>query len=366
MIEIELVKRDKCSGCTACANVCPKNCIKMLPDDEGFLYPKIDSLVCTECGLCQKVCPVDKIEKHLPLSTYALKSKNDEIRLKSTSGAVFETLSKYVLNNGGVVFGCKFNEDLIAEHDYIEYYEGLDAFRGAKYVQSRLNNSFKNVKSFLEQGRWVLFSGTPCQIAGLDFYLNKEYDKLIKCDLVCHSVPSPNALKAYIKEIEETNNKKVSKIWFRNKELNGWTKSNLKIIFEDDTVYKEPLVNTAFMQGFNRGLYNRPSCANCSYKDFKNVSDITIADYWGIEKVAEDFADNIGVSLVFINSLKGRKIFEEIKENLVFIETKIEESVLENPYIITSSLPHKNRSEFFKRIDSERFSDLVMSLLKEE
>lgn len=362
-MKLELIKKEKCSGCTACANVCPNNCIKMISDNEGFLYPQIDTSKCIECGLCENVCPIDKAEKHLPINTYALKNKNADIRLKSTSGAMFTVLVEYVLNKGGVVFGCKFNKDLIAEHDYIDEYDGLDEFRGAKYVQSRLDDSFKKVKEFLQQDRYVLFTGTPCQIAGLNSYLGKEYEKLIKCDLVCHSVPSPKALSAYINEIEKQNNKKATKIWFRNKELNGWTKSNIKVEFKDGTIYKEPLVNTAFMQGFNRGLYNRPSCADCSYKDFKGSADITIADYWGIEKVDEDFADNIGVSLVFINNEKGKNIFDAVKENLDFIETKIESSVLENPYIITSSKAHKNRKEFFSKVDTEEFSDLVNKLL---
>ena len=303
------------------------------------------------------------MEKHNPLSVYAVKNKDDEARTKSTSGAMFTAISNYVLRNKGVVFGCKFDENLRAIHDFAENLEEMKKFRGAKYIQSILSDSFKKIKQFLNDGRLVLFTGTPCQVAGLSSYLGKEYENLIKCDLVCHSVPSSKALNAYIQELEGKNGSKVIEVCFREKKLEGWKRSNLKVEFEDGQIYREILKENVFMRGFNNGLFNRPSCADCSYKDFKGCSDITIADYWGIEKVAEDFADNLGVSLVFVNSKIGGKLFDDVKIDLEYIETKVEDSILKNPYIVTSSPAHKNRKEFFENVDSEVFSDLVKKLL---
>lgn len=364
MIQLELIDRTKCSGCTACANICPKKCINMVADNEGFLYPEIIDSICVDCGLCRKVCPIGKMEKHNPFSVYAVKNKDDEARLKSTSGAVFTAISNYVFENNGVVCGCKFDENLQAVHDFAENFEEMKAFRGAKYIQSILSDTFKKVKQFLLEGRLVLFTGTPCQVAGLSAYLGKEYENLIKCDLVCHSVPSPKALEAYKKELEEKYSSKVKEVYFREKKLDGWKKSNLKVEFEDGQVYREILKENVFMKGFNNGLFNRLSCSNCSYKDFRGCSDITIADYWGIEKIAEEFADNLGVSLVFINNKIGEELFDRIKDNLTYIETKVEDSVVKNPYIVVPSPAHKSRKEFFENIDSEVFSDLVTKLLQ--
>jgi len=361
---VELIDKEKCSGCTACANICPRKCINMVADNEGFLYPQIIDTVCVDCGLCRKVCPIGKSEKHNPFSVYAVKNKDDDARLNSTSGAMFTLLSDYILERNGVVFGCKLDENLQAVHDFAETKEGIKVFRGAKYIQSILDDTFKKVKKFLLDGRYVLFTGTPCQVAGLSAYLGKEYDNLIKCDLVCHSVPSPKALEAYINELEKEKKSKAIEICFREKILEGWKRSNLRVNFENGEVYREVLKENVFMKGFNNGLFNRTSCANCSYKDFKGSSDITIADYWGIEKVSEEFADNLGVSLVFVNTKNGEKLFEKIKEKLNYIETTIEDAVLKNPYIVTSSPKHENRKNFFDNIDKNDFSDLVMNLLK--
>lgn len=360
---MELINRTECSGCTACANICPQKCINMEADNEGFLYPQIIDFMCSDCGLCREVCPIGKIEKHSPFYVYAVKNKDNETKLKSTSGAMFTAISDFVFANKGVVFGCKFDEELNAVHDFAETKEELHVFRGTKYVQSILADTFRKVEEFLIAEKMVLFTGTPCQVAGLSAYLGKEYDNLIKCDLVCQSVPSPKAVQAFVKELEGKNNSKVRNLYFREKKLDGWTKSNLRVDFENGHIHRESLYGNVFMKGFNKGLFSRPSCANCSYKDFKGNSDITIADYWGIEKVAQDFADNLGVSLVFINTEKGVDIFSKINSKLNYIETKVDESILENPHVVVPSAVHKNRNEFFKNIDSEKFSDLVKKLV---
>lgn len=361
---MKLVEKNKCSGCTACMNICPKKCIKMVPDDEGFLYPKIDEKLCIDCGLCIKTCPVAKINlKNELVKAYAVKNKDDDARLNSTSGAVFTAISKYVFNNNGVVVGCKFDDKFHAVHDFAENLKEMETFRGAKYVQSILEDIFKKTKDFLDSGRLVLFTGTPCQIAGLSSYLNKEYTNLIKCDLVCHSVPSPKALRAYMDELEDKNSSKITNLVLREKQLNGWSTSNIKVEFENKEIYRELLKDTSFMQGFNKGLFNRPSCANCVYKNFSGSADITIGDYWGIEIKNSKFADNLGVSLVFVNNNRGEEIFNKIKDNIEYIETPVSEATVKNPYVVTSSPAHKNRDEFFSSMNEEKFSDLVLRLL---
>jgi len=362
-LAMNIAGKSKCSGCSACANICPVDCIKMLPDEEGFLYPEIEIEKCINCGACKEICPSGKTKKHAPLASYAVKNKEDETRLASTSGGIFTAISKYVFENDGVVVGCKFNENLQAVHDFAANFEEAKAFRGAKYVQSILGDTFQKVKALLEKEKLVLFTGTPCQVVGLAAYLGKDYENLITCDLVCHSVPSEKALKAYIKELEDKHSSKVKEFYLREKALIGWQTSNLKAVFENGEVYREVLRDSAFMKGFNLGLYNRPSCANCSYKEFKGASDITIGDYWGIELKHEEFADPLGVSLVFINNEKGEILFEQMKENLEFIETPLEETYVKNPYIVASSAAHRNREKFFEKIASRKFSELVEELL---
>lgn len=360
---MNFIDKNKCSGCTACMNICPKNCIKMQPDKEGFLYPEADAKLCVECGMCQKVCPIDKTLRHEPNSVYAAKNKDNDARLNSTSGAIFTAISKYVFSKNGIVVGCKFNEKFEAVHDFATNLKEMESFRGAKYVQSILDDTFKKVKTYLKNEKIVLFTGTPCQVAGLTSYLGCQYENLITCDLVCHSVPSSIALKAYINELESDNSSKIKSFLLREKSLKGWQTSNLKVEFENGEVYKELLKNTTFMKGFNKGLFNRPSCANCSYKDFRGTSDITIGDYWGIELKDRNFMDNLGVSLVLVNSEKGKEIFNQIEGELEYINTEIKDAVLKNPYVVTSSPAHKNRGVFFEEVGQQKFSALVEKLL---
>ena len=239
---INIIDKKNCCGCNACVQHCPKSCITMQEDGEGFLYPIVDQEVCIDCGLCQKVCPVlNQGEERKPLQVYAANNPNEEVRMQSSSGGVFTLLAETIIQEGGVVFGVRFNDDWEVIHDYTETKEGLAAFRGSKYVQSRIGESYCQVERFLKKGRKVLFTGTPCQIAGLNLFLRKEYDNLLTVDFICHGVPSPGVWKSYLEElIALKGNQKnsvlshskpiilysirdISRIEFRNKRL-GWKK----------------------------------------------------------------------------------------------------------------------------------------------
>ena len=202
---IDFFNKSYCCGCEACVQCCPKRCISMHEDKEGFLYPKVDKEACIDCGLCEKVCPIiHQAEPTEPLSSYIAINPNEEIRLHSSSGGIFTLLAEQVIAEGGVVFGARFDENWDVVHAWTDTIEGLAPFRGSKYVQSRIGNTYKETKDFLQQGRKVLYSGTPCQIAGLKKYLRKEYDNLLTVDFICHGVPSPGVWRRYLSELRES------------------------------------------------------------------------------------------------------------------------------------------------------------------
>lgn len=322
---IKIDSKEKCCGCWACVQRCPKHCITMVEDDEGFLYPKVDSSLCIDCSLCEKVCPViNQGEPRIPDVVYAAKNLNEEIRMASSSGGIFTLLAEEVIAKGGVVFGARFNEEWDVVHDYTETIEGLSAFRGSKYVQSRVGKCYSQVEEFLKKGRKVLFSGTPCQIAGLKRFLRKEYDNLLTVDFICHGVPSPGIWREYLKEettrqcggkntvlshpVLNGRDARIESISFRNKSL-GWKKFSFALTFsvsdghgeKNSVLLSEPLNKNIFLRGFLADLYLRPSCYACPSKSFKSGSDITIGDFWGVQHVMPEIDDDKGVSVVMVN-----------------------------------------------------------------
>lgn len=327
-------KRD-CCGCNSCVQRCPKSCIRMREDDEGFLYPEVDESVCIDCGLCEKVCPViHQARENRPIVVCAAKNKSEEIRYQSSSGGVFTALANEIIREGGVVFGAGFDENWEVKHDCTETVEGLSAFRGSKYVQSRIGDSFKKAEQFLKIGRTVLFSGTPCQIAGLKRFLRKEYDNLLTVDFICHGVPSPGVWREYLKEetirLYDRKNRFLSHpyqkeevciegISFRDKRLGRKKFSfTLHVSVADrhgdkkSFLLSEPLDKNIFMRGFLADLYLRPSCYACPSKTFKSGSDITIGDFWGVQHVMPMIDDDKGVSVVMLNAIKGETYFRKI------------------------------------------------------
>ena len=341
---ININNKKDCCGCHACSNACPKQCITMQADKEGFLYPIVDKETCIDCGLCEKVCPViNQSEPRKPLHVYAAYNRNENIRMQSSSGGIFTLLAEAIINEGGVVFGAKFDKDWNVVHDYTETIEGIAAFRGSKYVQSTIGNTYSQTKKFLQAGRKVLFCGTPCQIAGLKKYLRKEYDNLLTVDVVCHGVPSPLVWRRYIDETaeklraERVDGKNtvscslnelpvITGISFRDK-THGWKKYGFRISYAASKAAENPVSESAtreereilhyfkdniFMKGFLANLYLRPSCYECAARSGKSGSDISIADFWGIQNFYPEFDDDKGVGLILVNSEKGKLIYNTV------------------------------------------------------
>lgn len=362
---IKITDKSDCCGCKACIQVCPQKCISMFEDEEGFLYPQVNQEKCIDCGLCEKVCPV--LNQNLPrkpLKTYAVKNKDEKIRLKSSSGGVFTLLAEYIINRNGVVFGAKFDKKWKVIHDYTETIEGLANFRGSKYVQSDIGNCFNEAREFLKKGRLVLFTGTPCQIAGLKLFLRKEYENLITVDVACHGVPSPKIWKEYLTELKKefenkTHNSKaeISQVFFRDKST-GWKQYcfNIKgfLMFKRANTekrekfdFREFSSQNLFMKGFIGDLYLRPSCFSCPSKELKSGSDITIADFWGVNITIPEIDDDKGISLVFCNTKKGEDFFENLP-HLFKKETDYLSAVKYNSAIISSVSEPPKRGIFYQ------------------
>ncbi len=362
---ITILDKTKCNGCHACAAVCPKKCIATTADTEGFLYPKVDETACISCGLCDSVCPVMHQDEPLNenLLAYAAINKDEQTRMQSSSGGIFTLLAKYVLQKGGVVFGAAFNEKFEVEHKCVETEEELAIFRGSKYVQSKIGDSFAKAKTFLEQGRVVLFTGTPCQIGGLLAYLKKPYDNLYTQDIICHGVPSPMVWQKYVEYRKNQSESTPQSISFRNKD-EGWKVFSLRIDFDDGSIYRKTLKNDLMMQAFLKNLCLRPSCYDCAFKSKARQSDITLADFWGIENVLPEMDDDKGTSLVCIHSAKGQALWKELQPYIISRQVNADEAITYNPAMIQSVARPKNREVFFKALQKGSFEKAVNKATK--
>lgn len=373
---IDIKDKKDCCGCSACVSVCVKHCSTMQTDEEGFLYPMVDQGACIDCGLCDKVCPV--INQGAPVETQAAHiaiNRNEETRLASSSGGIFTLLAEAIIRDGGVVFGARFDEDWSVIHSWTDTIEGLAAFRGSKYVQSRIGATYCEAKDFLKQGRKVLFSGTPCQIVGLKRYLRKEYDNLLTVDFICHGVPSPGVWQRYLGELcSELRAKRgngrnsvllsmdelpvITGISFRDK-TNGWKKFGFQVRYAasktasnsvsksaiKENIFLQPFSENSFMRGFLADVYLRPSCYACPAKSGKSSSDITIADAWGIHQFAQERDDDKGACYILENTDKGSRMLRQLQFDSFPVD--IENIKRYNPSYCTSSRPHPKRHKFF-------------------
>ena len=332
----------------------------MVEDEEGFLYPEVDQNKCTNCGLCEKICPIQSKKENPAFQTiaYGAYNKNLETRFKSSSGGIFSVLSEHVLGQGGVVFGAAFNKDFEVEHTYIENVEDLDKLRGSKYVQSKIGNCFAQAKEFLDKGRVVLFSGTPCQIGGLYSFLMKDYPNLITQDLICHGVPSPKLWRKYVEFRKNDAGANIKNLIFRKK-LNAWRPNYMFFSFENNTEYCKLYRNDFMIKSFFAHWCLRPICHKCAFKSVSRQADITLADFWGINNVDRSLNDHKGTSLVLLHSEKGKEVFEKIKQDIVFKQVDLDRAIKGNPSIKKSTKPSLHRADFMKRLDSEDFEKLL-------
>ena len=360
---MEIVSKSKCSGCHACFNICPKDAITMAPDENGFKYPQIDEDLCVHCNLCKKVCPILRdVKKENDLHAYACINKDDEIRMNSSSGGMFYLLAKNVLSKNGVVFGARYNDDFDVVHDYIEKVKDIQLFQGSKYVQSSINGSYKKAKKFLDDNRLVLFTGTPCQIEGLLSYLQKDYPNLITQDIICHGVPSPKLFKLYKENIQNKYGDDITKINFRKK-INSWKNYEISIDLKNHH-YEISYNDDVYMKAFLNDIALRDSCYQCNAKKKHRLSDITLADFWGIESVLPEMDDDKGTSLVIINSISGKQLFEEIKNQIIYREVEYEKAIAHNPSLYQSVNRPKNRDTYLNNVTADNLNAITKKYTK--
>lgn len=327
---------EKCIGCAGCVSVCPQNCIRLTENDDGFMYPSVDMEKCVHCNLCESVCIINhSIPDSGNKQAYAGFSNDSIRRSDSSSGAIFYELSKTVLNNEGVVFGAAFDDSWAVYHDFCTDLSDLKRLQTSKYVQSNLDGVFEKVSVFLNNGKEVLFCGTPCQCNALRLFLKKDYENLLLVDFICHGVPSPGVWNNYIK----TFGSNIKKITFRDK-AEGW--KNYSFCVKTDSNIKESFWSNSYMKLFLGNYILRPSCYECKSRFPNKYADITLGDLWGADKLAPELDDDKGLSLIVINSDKGNAFFEGIKENIVYKEIDCEKAfVLNSPALYDVNKPSK-------------------------
>lgn len=361
-----LKEKNKCCGCRACECICPKKCIKMKEDSEGFIYPKVDLSLCIKCKKCEKVCPIIQNKSNLHISgyeqsCYLLVHNNNEVLKKSSSGGAFTAIVETFCDTEYVVFGCQMTEELKVCHGFKKSIDEIDVFRKSKYVQSDLKDTYVQVKDFLIKNKKVIFTGTPCQVEGLNKYLQKEYENLLTIDFVCHGVPSQKVFDKYVNYIEKKYNDRIKEVNFRKRiryfSILDPFGINIKFISG-----KELNINSFFdyyMKGFLGALFYRPVCARCPFANLDRVSDITIADFWGIEKLHKDLNSNKGVSMILGNSKKSKKVIQKIAQNNDVRKVDIKYAKLENSNLNLPSDEHINRKLFYDNLDKKEFDKLI-------
>lgn len=356
---INITEKHNCTGCHACTNICPQQCIVMKSDSEGFLYPKVDLKSCVDCGLCEKACPVlHKEEIDNEPQAYACYNRDELVRLESSSGGLFTLLAEQIINAGGVVFGVGLDKELSAFHSYVETKEQLREFRGSKYVQSKIGETYKKAKEFLTHNRKVLFTGTPCQISGLKSYLQQDYDNLFCIDIICHGVPSPKVWHKYVSYHENRIGAQAQSANFRHKDK-GWKRFSMSLSFNNSKQHIQTLDKDLFMRAFLKDTCLRPSCHKCNFKTLHRQSDLTLADFWGIQNVLPEMDDDRGTSLLLINSAKGKAMFDKIEDEISFEKVDINKAVYYNPAVIKSAVQNPKREKFFDEVDILSFDKLV-------
>lgn len=355
--------KDMCCGCGACESICPTKCMTMVADEEGFLYPEKQDDLCTDCGLCESVCPSIHKEKidykesgNLPKAFMAI-NKDEAIVHNSASGGVFSAVANAYCKGDFVVFGSQFYDGLKVVHSHVHSLEEIGKYRKSKYVQSDIGDSYKKTKEYLKSGKKVLFTGTPCQIAGLRLYLKKEYEHLFCLDLVCHGVPSQKIFDRYLQYLESKYKEKVINFSFREKTVDKrgkWNSKNAKMKIGIKEIIIPPNEDP-YLRGFHGELYYRPSCYKCKYANSKRISDITMADFWGVEKLYPDEDVHKGVSVLIINTNKGNNFLNDLNNNMNLTEVDFNYVVQSNAQLNRPAKLHHKREQFFDLLNYNNF-----------
>ena len=342
-----------------CTAICSSSAIRMQADEHGFLHPAVDTAKCTGCSLCAKKCPVStppRVSSHTDVLTgYA---KDETLLHSSSSGAIFPVLAAEIIRHGGIVFGAAFDENFDVVHTAAETLPEFSALCSSKYVQSRIpTDCYLQVKKSLADGRWVYFSGVPCQIAALKSYLGREYETLITQDIACHSVPSPMVWKNYTAVLEKQHGGKLTGFSFRNK-ATGWEGYYIHATFDNGGEFQQPAAKNPYQRGFIRGLYSRSSCFSCKFKGIERCSDITLADYWGVKDIQPEAYNPQGTSLILLHSDKGRALLESCNGKLQ-ITTAADGAFTFNPAVLTPVQKPSRYDEFWTGYGKTSFDELV-------
>ena len=364
---LEIKEKQECCGCTACVAACPKECIVMKEDQEGFLYPNIDKDKCIRCGICEKVCPILNETPEIPTeqTAYIVQNKNERVLQESTAGGAFTSIAKYALKNKGVVFGVELDSKLVAHHIYIESEKELFRFRNSKYVQSSVGDAFWQVRSFLDQGRIVCFSGTPCQVEGLKSYLGKDYEKLITVDVVCHAVPSPLIFRKYVEYQERRLSDTIKTVRFRDKYY-GYKYSTMNVITDNNQGnYHHGIESDPWLRAFFSNICDRPSCYHCHFKKRYRQSDFTIWDCFHVGRFSRELDNDKGATRVLVHSERGKKIFDAVKSEFHYIQMSPAAIVAGTKEMYRSIEPNERRQNFFDDAQSMSGTELFCKYFPE-
>ena len=360
---------EDCCGCAACAQICPNHCIKMKANDEGFLYPFIQTEACINCGVCEKTCPI--LGERIAVTAdrrqaWAAVNQDRQVLMASSSGGLFAALSNEIFKKGGCVFGAAFTADFrTVRHVMAESPADLHALQGSKYMQSEMGNCYLTVKEQLCRNRWVLFTGTPCQAASLRNYLGREYDKLLVVDLICHGTPSALLWRHYLEHMEDKLAGKITAVSFRDK-AEGWKNFGMDITTGAKGKYHCSMKSDPYMQMFLKNFCLRESCYQCKVKSRGFFSDITMGDLWGADRMLPDLDCTMGVSLSLIHTEKGRLFFDEVKNGMRVTSVDYDKSVSYNPSLFTSVARPRERDFFYSDLQILKWSKMVNRYAKDK